>query len=51
MNLGRSKNKISRVVGTSFAPKQKKLTFFSVIGTKLVDIVFDKAVYNMKEIN
>ena len=23
MNLGRSKNKISRIVGTSFSPKQK----------------------------
>ena len=40
ITLGRSKNKISQIVGTSFAPK--KLTFSSVIEMKPVDIVFDQ---------
>ena len=34
---GISKNKISRIVGTSFAQKQRKVTLFSVILTKPVD--------------
>ena len=37
MNLSRSKDKISQIVGTSFSPKGKnKLTLFAVIaGIKL----------------
>ena len=49
MTLGRSKNKISQIVGTIFSPK--KLTFFSVIEMKPVDILLDQMVDNMKEVN
>ena len=50
MTLGISKNKISRIAGTSFAPPQK-LTFFTVIATKPVDIVFEQTIDNIKEVN
>ena len=49
MTLGRLKNKISRIIGTSFAPKQKnKLALFAVIATKPVDIIFNKTIDNIK---
>ena len=44
MTLGRSKNKTSQIVGTSFAPKQKYIAFFAVIAAKPVDIVFQEKV-------
>ena len=52
MTLGISKNKISRIVGTSLASKKnKKVTLFSVIETKLVEILFDKKIDNLKQVN
>ena len=51
MTTGRSKNKISQMIETSLASKQKKPTFFAFIATKLVDIVFDKTIDNIKEVN
>ena len=49
MTLGRSKNNTSQITGKSFAPKQKnKLTLFSVIATKPVEIVFARTVDNIK---
>ena len=52
MTLGRLKNKISRIIGTSFAPKQKnKLALFAVIATKPVDIIFEKTIDNIKQVN
>ena len=39
MTLGRSKNKISQILGTHFAPKKIKLTFFAIILTKPVMIM------------
>ena len=52
MTLSWSKNKISIIAGKSFAPKQKnKLTLFSVIATKPVEIVFARTVDNIKWVN
>ena len=51
MNLGRSKNKISQIEGKRFVPKQKKITLFSVIEMKPVEILIDKTIYNIKKVN
>ena len=48
--LGRSKNKIGRIVGTSFF-SEKKPTFFAVIATKPVEIVFEQKIDNINEVN
>ena len=48
MTLCKSKNNISQIVGTSFAPEKIKSTLFSVIATKPVDIVSEKMIDNIK---
>ena len=49
INLDRSKNKTSQIVGTSFAPKQKnKMIFFDVIATKSAYFLFEKKIDNAK---
>ena len=45
MTLGRSKNKIGRILGTDFDPK-KWTYFFAVIAIKSVDIVFEEPIDN-----
>ena len=52
MTLGTSRSRISRIIG--FFSLQKtiyKLTFFDMIETKPVDIVLDKNIDKIKEIN
>ena len=44
--LGGQKNKISQIVGTIFATKQKHV-FFYVIAKKAVDILFKKPIDNI----
>ena len=51
MPLGGSKNEISKIIETGFSPKQKLITFFSVISTKPVEIVFEQTIDNIKEVN
>ena len=45
MTLGRPKNKMSRIVEGMFSRNKNKLTFFAVIATKPVEIVFEKMIY------
>ena len=47
VTLGRPKNRTSWIVGRSVSP-QKKLTFFTVIATKPVEIVFEQNIDNIK---
>ena len=49
MTLGRSKNDIRRIVGTSFAPEKNMLTFFAVIASKPIEIVFKQTNDNIKD--
>ena len=52
MNLGISKNEISRIITTRSAQKQNNIhNLFSVIATKSVEIVFKKKIDNIKEVN
>ena len=51
MNFCRSKDNISRIVGTSLLQNIYKLTFFAVIATKPVEIVFEKKIDKIEEIN
>ena len=46
MTKSRSKNKISRIIGTRFTPKT--ITFFSVISKNPVDILFKQPIDNIK---
>ena len=51
ITLGWSKNEISWILGTSFAPKQnKKLTLFSAIAEEPVEIVFEQRFDNIKRL-
>ena len=49
MTLGKSKNKLSQIVGTSFFLKLKDTYLFSVVATKHVEIVLNKSIYNNKK--
>ena len=51
MPLCSLKNKTSQIKGTSFAPKKNRNTFFAVIATKPVDIMFKQTIDNIKEVN
>ena len=48
MTLGKPKNSISQIIGTSFAPKQKYNYFFDVIATKPIEILFKQTINNIK---
>ena len=48
MTIGKSKNKISRIVETSFAPKTKENLSFFLIEKKPVEIMFEKTTDNIK---
>ena len=48
MTLVKSKNKTIQIVRTSFTPEQKlKIFLFSVIATKVVDVLFDQNIDNI----
>ena len=48
---GRLKNKTSKTIGTSPPQIINTLTFFSIIETETVDIVFKKIIDNIKDVN
>ena len=51
ITLSISKDKISQIVETGFAPKKNKLTLFYVISKKPVEIVFEQTIDNIKQVN
>ena len=53
INLGRSKNKISIIVGTDFAPKQNKINLLAFLWYQLkpVEIVFGETTDKIKDLN
>ena len=50
ITLGGLKNKIIQIVGTSFTPKPKNLTFL-YYSKKPVDIVFEQTIDNIEKVN
>ena len=49
MTVGRSKNKISRMVGITLSPEE--ITCFDVIEKTSVSIISTETIDNMKEVN
>ena len=43
--------KVCQIVGTTFSPRQKKLTPFSVIAIKPADFVFEQTIDKIKGVN
>ena len=50
MTVGRSRTKISQIAGKRFFQK-KNLTIFAILEVKPLDIVFEKTIDNIKEVN